>query len=113
MEHYKLARFCELKVQQKKLEDELESLRQEIITAYTHDTELPLQDYTLKIIYQEKKHYNDKLLFDALPDPELWKVICKADPAKIAALVKTDILSEKLLEGTYRITRTPYLYINT
>ncbi|MCD9024960.1 hypothetical protein [Cohnella silvisoli] len=112
MDEYKLARFCELKTQQKKLEEELESLRQEIIAAYPADVQFHLQDYTLKLIYQDKKHYNDQLLLEAIPDPELWKVLLKADPSKISALIKTHILSEKLLEGTYVTTRTPFLYVN-
>ncbi len=112
MDDNKLRRFCELKTQQKKLEEELESLRKEIITAYPADVQFQLQDYTLKIIYQDKKQYNDQLLIDALPDPELWKVLFKADSAKISALVKANILSEKSLEGTYRVNRTPFLYVS-
>jgi hypothetical protein len=113
MEDYKLTRFCELKIQHKKLEEELESLRQEITAAYPADVQFNLQDYTLKLIYQDRKHYNDQLLIEALPDPELWKVLFKADSAKISALVKANILSEKLLEGTYRVSRTPFLYVNS
>jgi hypothetical protein len=113
MEDGKLVRFCELKMQQKKLEEELEALRQEIIGAYPTDVQFQLQDYTLKLVYQERKQYNDQLLFEALPDPELWKALFKADSAKISALVKANILSEKLLEGTYRVARTPFLYVNT
>lgn len=113
MEDYKLTRFCELKMQHKKLEEEMEALRQEIIGAYSADVQFQLQDYTLKLVYQEKKQYNDQLLFEAVPDPELWKALFKADSAKISALVKTNIISEKLLEGTYRVTRTPFLYVNS
>jgi hypothetical protein len=113
MEDYKLKRFCELKMQHKKLEEEMEALRAEIIGAYPADVQIQLQDYTLKLVYQEKKQYNDQLLFDAFPDPELWKALFKADSAKISALVKTNIISEKLLEGTYRVTRTPFLYVNS
>ncbi|TFE25838.1 hypothetical protein [Cohnella luojiensis] len=112
MENAKLTRFCELKMQQKKLEEELESLRQEIIAAYPADVQFQLENYTLKLIYQDKKHYNDQLLIDALPDPELWKVLFKADAAKISALIKANLLTEKSLEGTYRVTRTPFLYVS-
>jgi hypothetical protein len=113
MEENKLARFCELKMQHKKLEEEMEALRQEIIGAYPADVQFQLQEYTLKLVYHEKKQYNDQLLFEAFPDPELWKALFKADSAKISALVKTNIISEKLLEGTYRVTRTPFLYVNS
>lgn len=51
-----LKRFCELKVQHKKLEEELESLRRQIIAEFPEDTEVYLDDYTFKIVYQEKKY---------------------------------------------------------
>ncbi|WP_239618550.1 hypothetical protein [Cohnella mopanensis] len=107
----KLVRFCQLKTQIKQWEDELEELRREITNHCTQDSEFRLDDYTLKVLYQERKHYNDQLLIDALPDPDLWKVLFKADPAKISALVKANLLAEKSLEGTYTTTRIPYLYV--
>ncbi|WP_256761123.1 hypothetical protein [Cohnella sp. WQ 127256] len=112
MDTDKLTRFCQLKAQMKQCEDELNELRREITNEYDQDSEIRLSDYTLKIIYQEKKHYHDHLLIEALPDPELWKVLFKADSAKITALLKAKILSEKSLEGTYSTSRTPYLYVN-
>jgi len=107
----KLVRFCQLKTQIKQWEDELEELRREITRDYPQDSEFQLDDYTLKVLYQERKHYNDQLLIEALPDPDLWKVLFKADSAKISALVKANLLTEKSLEGTYTTTRTPYLYV--
>lgn len=108
----RLALYCQLKEEQKRIEDALDKLREEIISTYETDAEFKLPSHTLKIIYQEKKVYDDQALFAALPDPELWKAVCRPDPAKIAALVKTNVLPEKLLEGTYRTTRTPYLYVH-
>ncbi|RKP46703.1 hypothetical protein D7Z26_24145 [Cohnella endophytica] len=113
MEERKLKRFCELKTQQKKIEEELEELRKEIIAAYPGDVQFQLDGYTLKIIYQDKRHYDDAKLFEAVPDPELWKALFKADSSKISAFVKTSLLSEKLLEGTYKTSRTPFLYVQT
>ncbi|TVY02966.1 hypothetical protein [Cohnella terricola] len=107
----KLNRYCQLKTQIKQWEDELEQLRRDITGEFAQDAEFSLHDYTLKLIYQEKRHYNDRLLIDALPDPELWKVLFKADPAKISALVKADLLNEKSLTGTYTTARIPYLYV--
>ncbi|MFC5530928.1 hypothetical protein [Cohnella yongneupensis] len=107
----RLTLYCQLKEEQKRIEDALETLREEIIAAYATDAELKLPDYTLKIIYQEKKVYDDQQVFAALPDPELWKAVCRADPTKINALVKSKLLPEQLLEGTYRTTRTAYLYV--
>jgi|GEM_PF-1127352 len=107
----KLTRYCQLKAQIKQTEDELEQLRREITNEISQDAEFAFGDYTLKIVYQEKRHYNDQQLAAALPDPELWRALFKADAAKISALVKTGLLSEKSLEGTYTTTRTPYLYV--
>ena len=112
MRQERLMLYCQLKEEQKRIEDALDTLREEIIAAYATDAEFQLPNYTLKIIYQEKKVYDDQLVFAALPDPELWKAVCKADPSKIAALVKTNLLPEQLLEGTYRTTRTAYLYVH-
>ncbi|XID90134.1 hypothetical protein ACF3MZ_16405 [Paenibacillaceae bacterium WGS1546] len=109
----KLARYCELKTMVKQSEDELERLRKEIASEFAQDAEFKLGEYTLKIVYQEKRQYNDRLLAEALPDPELWRALFKADPAKISALVKTGLLSEKSLEGTYTTFRTPYLYVTS
>ncbi|MFC5471396.1 hypothetical protein ACFPPD_22155 [Cohnella suwonensis] len=113
MEQKKLARFCELKAQHKKIEDELESLRKEIIAAYSADAQFELEGCTLKLVYQDKRQYDDVRLFEAVPDPELWKALFKADSVKIGALLKANLLSEKALEGTYRVVRTPYLYVHS
>ncbi|MBO9597547.1 MAG: hypothetical protein J7559_06985 [Cohnella sp.] len=112
MRQERLMLYCQLKEEQKRIEDALDTLREEIIAAYATDAEFQLANYTLKIIYQEKKVYDDQLVFAALPDPDLWKAVCKADPAKISTLVKTNLLPEQLLEGTYRTTRTAYLYVH-
>ena len=108
----RLALYCQLKAEQKRIEDALDKLRDEIIAAYPDDAELRVEPYTLKVIYQEKKSYDDERLFAALPDPELWKAVGKADPAKISALVKSKLLPEQLLDGTYRTSRTAYLYVH-
>ncbi|MGG2196685.1 hypothetical protein [Paenibacillus validus] len=109
---YKLARYCELKDQHKKIEDELESIRRDILSMYPESAELHVNDYTVKVIYQEKKQFVDHLLFDALPDPQLWKNVSKPDQAKISALLKANIITEEMIEGTYSVIRTPYLYVN-
>jgi hypothetical protein len=112
MQQEKVYLYCQLKREQQRIEEALAKLRNEIIEAYPEDTEIRLQDGSLKIIYQEKKVYDDPLVFSALPDPELWKVICKTDASKIAALVKAKVMDEDWLEGTYRTTRTAYLYVH-
>ncbi|MFC4306842.1 hypothetical protein [Cohnella boryungensis] len=107
----KLARYCQLKARLKQAEDELDQLRKEIVSEFAQDAEFSFDDYTLRIVYQEKRHYNDQLLVETLPDPELWRVLFKADSAKISALVKAGLLTEQSLDGTYTTVRTPYLYV--
>jgi hypothetical protein len=99
-------------MQQKKIDDELEELRNDIITMYQDSEDIEIQDYTLKIVYQDKKNYNESLIFDSLPDPELWKHVSKVDSSKIAALIKANMISEDMLKGTYTVTRVPYLYVH-
>lgn len=111
MDFNKLARYCELKDQHKKIEDELESIRKDIIAMYPDNAELHVNDYRLKVTYQDKKQFVDYLLFDALPDPQLWKNVSKPDPAKISALLKANIITDDMLEGTYTVIRTPHLYV--
>jgi isocitrate dehydrogenase kinase/phosphatase len=111
MDYNKLIRYCDLKMQQKKIEEEIENLRKDLLTLYQQSADIEIKDYTLKIVYQDKKVYNDMLLFESLPDPELWKHISKVDNAKISALIKANIISEDMLEGTYSVTKTPYLYV--
>lgn len=106
-----MARYCELKEQRDKLDEELENLREELIAAHAESCELRIGEYTLKILYQEKRKYMEQQLFDALPDPSLWKHVSKPDGAKISALVRANVLPEKLLQGTYEIVRMPYVYV--
>jgi hypothetical protein len=99
-------------MQQKKIDEELEKLREDIITMVPDSEDIEIQDYTLKIVYQDKKTYNELLLFDSLPDPELWKNVFKVDSSKVSALIKANIISEDMLKGTYTVTRVPYLYVH-
>jgi hypothetical protein len=112
MDYNKLIRYCDLKLQQKKIEEEMEELRKDIVAIHPESAELEIQQYTLKIVYQEKKAFDEERLFAALPDPELWKHISKADSSKISALLKAKIITEDMLEGTYTASRVPYLYVH-
>lgn len=112
MDYNKLIRYCDLKLQQKEIEDEMEELRKEIIAMYQDSADIKINDYTLKIVYQDRKNYNNQLVFDALPDPELWKNVSKVDGAKLTALIKAEIITEDMLEGTYTVSKVPYLYVH-
>ncbi|KIL40943.1 hypothetical protein SD70_09880 [Gordoniibacillus kamchatkensis] len=112
MDYNKLVRYCDLKLRHKEIEEELEELRKEIVAMYQDSSDIKINDYTLKIVYQDKKSYDNQKVFDSLPDPELWKNVSKVDGAKITALIKAEILSEAMLEGTYTVSKVPYLYVH-
>ena len=98
-----IERYYWLKQQQKEIEQEAARLREQI-TSYCAEqraTRLEEGDYLVKIIHQQRKEYDDKKLYGALPDPEIWRMMSKSDPAKIASLIKLNILSEEGIRDTY------------
>ncbi len=113
MDLNKLARYCELKDQHKK------NRRRARIDSQRHPLDVPGKRGAARQrlhgkshLSREKKQFVDHLLFDALPDPQLWKNVSKPDQAKISALLKANIITEEMIEGTYSVIRTPYLYVN-
>ena len=99
----KIRRYHELKGKQKELEQELAALRKEIIDwlAEHGRTEWEDREYRVRLVTQERKEYDDQKLYEALPDKDIWRLISRADPAKIAGLVRINALSADWLEGTY------------
>ncbi|WP_026021221.1 hypothetical protein [Paenibacillus senegalensis] len=108
----KLAAYFELKQRQRELEAQLAELRDELIGWFDEPIQTTYGGYHLRISLQERREYDDHLLYNRLPDGALWRMMSKADPAKIAGLVKLNVVSEDLLEGTYKIKRIPYVYVN-
>lgn len=107
----KLARYYELKQLQKEIETELEGIRQQILEwcpdAYTVET----GGYKLTISFQEKRDYDDSRLYNALPDPSIWRLLSRADTGKINSLLKLQVISENMLEGTYETRNVPYIRV--
>lgn len=107
----RLARYYELKQLQKEIETELEDIRQQILEwcpeAYTAET----GGYKLTISFQEKRDYDDNRLFNALPDPSIWRLLSKADTSKINSLLKLQVIQESILEGTYEVRSVPYIRV--
>lgn len=100
-----VARYFELKQQQREIEQELGELRASLL-AYAEangSAGWENESYRVKIVEQERREYDDHKLFEALPDPSLWRLLSRADGAKIASLVKLDVLSEASLRGTYSV----------
>lgn len=109
----KAARYFELKQQHKSIEQELSELRTEI-TGYLAEhnfTELRLGDYKVKLVLQERKEYDENKLYQALPDPELWRLTSRPDASKIASLLKLNVITEQQLKDTYSIKPITLLHI--
>ncbi|MNI09994.1 hypothetical protein D3C73_630840 [compost metagenome] len=51
-------------------------------------SEIELGGYRVKTVFQERKEYDDIKLYEALPDPEVWRMLSKADSSKVASLIK-------------------------
>jgi len=107
----KLARFFELKQMQKEIEEELEVIRKAILQQYSEPVSLEIGDYRLKVTSQARREYDDNVLYNSLPDSSLWRLLSKTDTAKVASLLKLNVISEKILEGTYTIKYIPYVQV--
>ncbi|GIO31215.1 MULTISPECIES: hypothetical protein [Paenibacillus] len=96
-------RYFQLKQQQKETEQELKELRDEIV-GYCREqgtAECVFGPYRVRLVSQLRKEYDDDKLFNALPDLEVWRLLSKPDPGKIAGLVKLGVVTEEALRGTY------------
>ncbi|WP_211748583.1 hypothetical protein [Paenibacillus sp. Marseille-Q4541] len=109
-----LHRYFELKQRKKAIEEELTELRDEIIVQLKEEglNIIDAGDYSAKLVTQFKKEYDDDKLYKALPDADVWKLISKADSAKIAALLKLKVISEETIEHTYDTKKTDLLIVN-
>lgn len=109
-----LHQYFELKQRKKAIDEELSALRDEIIAMIKEEgvDMIGAGDYTAKLVTQSKKEYDDEKLYRSLPDPEVWKMISKADSAKIAALLKLKVISEATIEHTYDMKKTDLLIVN-
>ncbi|WP_424768798.1 hypothetical protein [Paenibacillus sp. sgz302251] len=109
-----LRRYYQQKQKQKEMEQELNKLRNEILAYCTEQgvSELELGSYKAKIVMQERKEYDDGKLFEALPDPGMWRLMSKSDTAKIASLIKLNVISEELIKETYSLKTVKLLQVD-
>ncbi|QGQ95630.1 hypothetical protein EHS13_12420 [Paenibacillus psychroresistens] len=109
----KVKRYYTLKQKQKEIEQEVAELRTEITTycAEKGITALEVGKYKVKIVLQDRKEYDDSKLYDALPDPEVWKMISKSDSSKITSLIKLDVISEETIKDTFSIKSITLLQV--
>ncbi|USB34349.1 hypothetical protein [Paenibacillus sp. YPG26] len=109
----KVELYFELKQQHKEIEQRLAELRREI-TGYLGEhnfTELDIGGYKVKLVQQERKEYDENKLYQALPDPELWRLASRPDTTKISSLLKLNVLSETQLQDTYSVKPITLLHV--
>ncbi|WP_127533807.1 hypothetical protein [Paenibacillus kobensis] len=108
-----LRTYFELKQQQKELEQALDELREEIVAwcMQQEDGERLAGGYQARVVQQERREYDDARLYDVLPEASVWRLVSKADPGKVASLVKLNILSEDGLKGTFTNKRIQSLQV--
>lgn len=110
----KVQRYHELKQLMKDMELVLSELRSDILNYCQEQgvTELDVGDYKIKAIQQQRKEYDDRKLYEALPDPEVWGLISKVDAQKVAGLVKLNVIPEAKLEDTYSVKHITLLQVD-
>jgi len=110
----KIRKYYELRMKQKELERELADLRNEIVgwLAESGRTEWTGEEYKARVVVQERKEYDDLKLYEALPDKDIWRLVSRADPAKIASLLKANAISCAWLEGTYTTKSVSLLQVD-
>jgi hypothetical protein len=110
----KVKRYYELKQKQKEIEKELTELRNEITTYCSRQgiTEMETGSYKVKIVFQDRKDYDDNKLYEALPDPGVWRMLSKADSSKITSLIKLNVISEDKLKDTFSVKTITLLQVD-
>lgn len=110
----KVKRYYQLKQKVKEFEQELAQLRQEIIDHCEEEgvSELEIGSYRVRITHQGRKEYDERKLYEVLPDPDLWRLLSRPDPSKIAGLIKLNVISEERIEGTYSMKNISLLQID-
>ncbi|MNC77770.1 hypothetical protein D3C75_1298190 [compost metagenome] len=66
----------------------------------------------MKLVTQNRKEYDDEKLFNTLADPQVWRLLSRADPAKVASLAKLNVITEEKLAGTYTVKAVTLLQVD-
>ncbi|MDH6426943.1 hypothetical protein MKY14_03845 [Paenibacillus sp. FSL R5-0887] len=110
----KVQQYYRLKQKQKDIEKELAELRQDILNycseQETNETEIGR--YKVKLVVQNRKEYDDAKLYETLSDPEVWRLLSKSDPAKVASLTKLNVISEDKIMHTYALKTVTLLQVD-
>lgn len=112
-------KYYKLKSKLKEMEQELAELREQILTYWTEHKDaaepgshLKFGAYQVKVTVQERKEYDDGKLFDALPDPDLWRMVSKADGAKVASLIKLNVINDETVKETFTLKTITLLQVD-
>ncbi|MEK3913075.1 hypothetical protein [Paenibacillus sp. FSL H7-0331] len=110
----KIKQYYQLKQKHKEIEQELTELRSDILNHCTElgVSKLEVGSYLVKVVLQERKEYDDSKLYEALPDPEVWRLLSKADSSKIASLLKLNVITEDKIKDTFSIKNISLLQVD-
>ncbi|CAH1055579.1 MULTISPECIES: hypothetical protein [Paenibacillus] len=110
----KVQQYYRLKQKQKEIEKELADLRQDILSYCSEQgaTEAEIGSYKVKLVTQNRKEYDDLKLYETLSDPEVWRMLSKSDPAKVASLTKLNVISEDKIMHTYSLKTVTLLQVD-
>ncbi|WP_410511470.1 hypothetical protein PaeBR_15445 [Paenibacillus sp. BR2-3] len=110
----KVQQYYRLKQKQKEVEKELAELRQDIMTYVSGQgiNETEIGSYKVKLVTQNRKEYDDHKLYATLSDPEVWRMLSKSDPAKVASLTKLNVISEDKIMHTYSLKTVTMLQVD-
>ncbi|GIP16823.1 hypothetical protein J40TS1_24650 [Paenibacillus montaniterrae] len=109
-----ISRYYQLKQKSKAIEQELAELKEQIVQHMNNEkvTEQTYGSYKVRMILSERKEYHETLLYNALPDPELWRMLSKPDQGKITGLLKVGALKEDHLKDTYTVKQQVALIVD-
>ncbi|MNJ41485.1 hypothetical protein D3C77_364110 [compost metagenome] len=110
----KVARYFELKQEQKVIEGELAVLRDEIVNylAEQGTYETKVGEYKVKTVVQQRHEYDEQKLLSLLPDPDLWRLLSKVDNQKLKSLFKLNVLSEEQVSPALSVKQVTLLQVD-
>lgn len=111
--HEMIKKYARLKKRKTDIDNEINQIRKQIVDYCEKEqlTEFESGRYRVKLIHQERKEYDDQKLYDALPDPSVWRMISKADTTKISSMIKLNVLNKEVLNDTYKAKRVSVLQV--
>lgn len=111
--HEMIKKYARLKKRKTDIDNEINQIRKQIVDYCEKEqlTEFESGRYRVKLIHQERKEYDDQKLYDALPDPSVWRMISKADTTKISSMIKLNVLNKEVLNDTYKAKRISLLQV--